>query len=276
MSARIHTATGAALLLLAWSQATAQPLSLPPPPPDAGLEQRLNAPLPADLPLVDSNGAPLQLGQAFGARPALLVLGYYHCTQLCGLVMHGLLEALHDSRLPRSAYRVLRVSIDPADTPAVARAQRAADLAYADFLDPPAPAAAPLDLRLLTGTEAALHTLAQALGWRYQATGGPDGTAGAFAHPAVVAVLTPDGRVSRYLPGVRFEPAELRQALQDAAAGRSGGLSERLALLCAHFDPRLGRHSAAVLGAARAVGLLTVLALLAWVAGPAWRRRRKP
>ena len=38
-----------------------------------------------------------------------------------------------------------------------------------------------------------------------------------FAHPAGVVVVTPDGRVSRYLMGVRFDPAELRDAVVDAA-----------------------------------------------------------
>jgi protein SCO1/2 len=225
---------------------------------------------------VDDSGRPLRLGRAFGDRPVLLVLGYYRCTQLCGLLMHGLLEALHDGGLPRSAYRVLRVSIDPADTPAIARAARAADLAYADFLDPPATAAAPLDLRLLTGAEPALHALARDLGWRYQAADAPAGANATYAHPAVVAVLTPEGRVSRYLPGVRFDPTELRRALLAAGEGRIGGLSDRLALLCAHLDPRLGRHSAAVLQAVRAVGLLTALALLGFVARQAGRGRKTP
>ncbi|NML17906.1 SCO family protein [Azohydromonas sp. G-1-1-14] len=247
---------------------------MPPPLPDAGLQQHLDAQLPPDLPLVDSSGRPLRLGETFGDRPVLLVLGYYHCTQLCGLLMHGLLEALHDGGLPRSAYRIVRVSIDPADTPATASALRTADLAYADFLEAHRPPQEALDLRLLTGAEAALRSLAHALGWRYRRAGEPDGPAEGYAHPAVAAVLTPDGRVSRYLPGVRFDPAQLRLALVAAGEGRIGGLSDRLALLCAHLDARLGRHSAAVLQAVRVVGLLTALALLAFVARQAWPGRK--
>ncbi|WP_066342978.1 SCO family protein [Azohydromonas lata] len=222
--------------------------------------------MPADLPLVDSSGRPVRLGDTFGDRPVLLALGYYRCAQLCGLLMHGLLEALHDSGLPRGAYRIVRVSIDPADTPAAAQAARQANLAYADALEGGRAPDAPLDLRLLTGTEPALRSLAQALGWRYRRAGAADGPQEGYAHPAVVAVLTPAGRVSHYLPGVRFDPAELRLAVAAAGEGRIGGVSDRLALLCAHLDATLGRHSAAVMQAARAVGLLTALALLALVA----------
>ncbi len=267
-------ASCAAAWLLCLAPSMAQPLSLPPPLPDAGLQQHLDAQLPTALPLLDSTGRPVRLGESFGGRPALLVLGYYRCTQLCGLLMQGLLEALHDTGLPRSAYRIVRVSIDPADTPAIAQAARAANLAYAKVLEGPRRPDTPLDLRLLTGTGPALRSLADALGWRYRSVGDANGPEDSYAHPAVVAVLTPEGRVSRYLPGVRFDPAELRLALVAAGEGRIGGLSDRLALLCAHLDARLGRHSAAVLQAVRAVGLLTALALLAFVARQAWPGRK--
>jgi protein SCO1/2 len=266
MSTGKYLATCATAWLLYWGPVAAQPLSLPPPPPAASLQQRLDTPLPPDLPLVDSSGRPVRLGEAFGDRPVLLVLGYYRCTQLCGLLMHGVLEALHDGGLSRDAYRIVRVSIDPADTPATAQGLREANLAYADALEGARPPVVPLDLHLLTGAEPALHALAQALGWSYRRAGDTDGPEEGYAHPAVVAVLTPDGRVSRYLPGVRFDPAELRLALVAAGEGRIGALSDRLALLCAHFDARLGRHSEAVLQAARAVGLLTLAALAAFVA----------
>ena len=69
--------------------------------------------------------------------------------------------------------------------------------------------------------------------------------------------------------GVRFGATELRRALDDAAAGRTGTLTDRLLLLCAHFDPRLGRHDAAVMWMLRTIGLALALGLALY----AWRRR---
>ena len=241
----------------------AQPLAPQPAPPDAGIAPALNAALPLDLAFTDSDGHAITLRQAFHDRPVLLVPGYYRCPQLCGLLMQDLLQALQRSGLPRDAYRVLRISIDPDETPADARTRREADLAYARFL---APTAAPPDLRALTGSAPAVQALAQRLGYRYQRNDDEDGRR-RWAHAAVAIVATPQGRISSYVSGIGSEPAQLRLALVRAGDGRAGNLSDRVALLCAHLDPRLGRHSAAVLLGLQAMGLLLVLGL-----GAAWWR----
>lgn len=254
--------------LLGSGSVSARPLAPPPTPPDAGVSPALGAALPLALRFIDSDGRDVTLGDYFGSRPVLLVLGYYRCPQLCGLLMHGVLEALHDGGLARDEYRVLRVSIDPAETNADAHARRAVDLAYAAALAGDAAPAPPLDLTLLTGRPAALRALAQQVGFRYQRDhgdpGGPDDRdRAAWAHPAVAIVVTPEGRVSRYFGGIQFDSRELRLALVEASDGRIGHAGDRLALLCAHVDPRLGRHSEAVLRGLQAVGAALVLALLA-------------
>ncbi len=98
--------------------------------------------------------------------------------------MHGLLEAVQGSGLARSDYRVVRVSIDPDDTPKTARARRDADLSYAAFLQDGRGADAPLDLRALVGDESAIAQLAQAAGVRFTRSQDADAPADArFAHP---------------------------------------------------------------------------------------------
>lgn len=267
-------------LTLAAMAGRAQPLAPQPVPPDASVQAALGAQLPLSLPFTDSEGRAVTLGHYFGSRPLLLVFGYYRCPQLCGLAMHGLLDGLHRTGLPREHWRILRVSIDPRDTPATAQARRDADLAYAHFLEgaDPAPQPTPLALQLLTGPPGSVQALAQRVGYRYQRNDGRDNGGAPFAHPAVVIVATPEGRVSRYLGGVQFDPGELRLALTQAGEGRIGTqatLADRLALLCAHLDPKLGRHSTAVLRGVQAMGVLLVLSLVAL----GWRlstRRHSP
>src|SRR3546814_11339154 len=73
-----------------------------------------------------------------------------------------------------------------------------------------------------------------ALGYHYAF----DPRIGQYAHAAAVAVLTPDGRFSRWLFGLNPDPADLTAALAKARAGETGGLGRRLLLLCSHYDPR--------------------------------------
>lgn len=249
--------------------AAAGPLALPA-APDAGLQQRPGAALPLDLPLRDDLGQPVRLRDYLHAgQPVLLVPGYYHCTQLCGLLMHGLLEALQQTGLPRTKWRIVGVSIAPDDQPVDARRRREADLAYASFLAGAKAAPADLHLDLLVAGADGAHRLAQAIGYRYEKLAPVPGQPTQYAHPATVIVATPEGRVSRYFNGVQFDPKSLRLALVDASGGSIGSISDRIALLCAHFDPSVGRFSNQVMLATRVAGALTVLAL----AFVAWRHR---
>jgi protein SCO1 len=271
MNRRLVLAAWTVLASAAMQGAQAQPLALPP-PPAAGIDQRPGATLPLRMALLDDSGQRVYLGDYFSAgRPVLLVLGYYRCPQLCGLLMHGLLESLHESGLSRRDWRIVGVSIDPQDTPATARARRERDLAYADFLLGAQAADAPPDLHLLTASARDSQALARQVGYLSQAldddaarVAGPR-----FAHPAAVIVATPDGKVSQYLMGIQFDAAELKVALADAAGDRIGAITSRVALLCAHFDPKVGRHSSAVMTTLRVGGI----ALAASLAGWCWRRR---
>lgn len=241
------------------------PLQLPA-APQVKLDQHLGGTLPLDTPVQDEQGRAAHLGDLFGgARAVVVVPGYYRCAQLCGLVMQGVLEALAGSGLPQDAWRIVGFSFDPDDTPATARTREAAYLAYAhDVAGLAAPAP---DIHLLTASAAASQALTRAMGYAVQRNSRGDA---AIAHSAGFVVATPDGRIARYFPGVRFDAPALRTALVDASGGRIGSLTERLTLLCGHYDPVSGRYSIAVMAWLRGLGCALALALGVWM----WRHRR--
>lgn len=181
------------------------------------------------------------LDDYYGGPPIVLVLGYLGCVNLCGTTLTGVAEALRDTKLvPDRDYRALFVSIDPRDEDAP-RERRPG-------------------WHFITGAASAAR-VAQAVGFRYRY----EEDSGQFAHPAGFVVLTPDGTVSRYFEGVRFDDGALKNALLEARQGQVQSTWDRLVLVCFH-DPLGGRNTPAVMMAVRiAMGLLVLAAgLLAW------------
>jgi protein SCO1/2 len=88
-------------------------------------------------------------------------------------------------------------------------------------------------------------------------------------------VLTPDGRVSRYLYGIEFPPKDLRLALVEAAGGRVGTSFDRLLLTCYRYDPASRKYEPYALGFVRAGGLVVLVGLGGLIAGLIWRERRR-
>lgn len=266
---RLGTWASTVCLLLAGTAAAA-PMEIAP-PPQARIVQQPGAALPLDLRLQDAQGHAVALRDFFRAgRPVVLVPGYYRCTNLCSTVMQGVLEALADTGLPRSAYTVVGFGIEPEESPADARAREDADRAYAQAYGSRLERSGtlpPVDLHLLLGAQADTALLAERIGWGYARAQPAPGSAAdpGVAHEAGFVVATGDGTVSRYLLGVRFDPHELRLALVDASAGRVGTLDDRIALLCAHFDPRSGRYNGAVLLGLRVAGIALALGLAGWI-----------
>lgn len=247
---------------VAQSPTDADALAPAPARPAVAFEQRLDAPVPLAATFTDSAGRVVRLSDELPRDvPTLLMLGYHRCPQLCGLATQGVLEAMNQSGLPPAAARLLFVSIDPGETAQDAADRLRADRGYERLLAGVS-ANATMPIERLVGPPASIGALARSVGFVYQ----PGDATNRFAHPAGVVVLTPDGRVSRYLMGVRFDAGELRDAIATAGNHRIGTLTDRLALLCAHLDPHLGAHSEAVMALARVAGLgtLALLALFAW------------
>lgn len=228
-------------------------------PPAAGadlaFDQRINAALPANLRLRDAQGNAVRLGDYFGKVPIVLVLGYYHCPNLCSTLLDGVVEGLTLAQLPPSEYRLVAVSIDPREGPADAARRKAA---YASLLGD-------MHTSFLTGSREATAALAKTVGFHYRW----DAEQGQYMHPSGFAIVTPQGRISRYFLGVRFEPKDLHDAVELAADGRAASPVQRLLLLCSHYDPAKG-HSGAVMAALRFFCLLLLVGLAVWI----WRRGR--
>lgn len=244
------------LCALTWPRAacTRAPVAVPAPPDllaRVGFEPRLGAQMPLDLVFRDARGARLRLGAVLAGKPAVLVPGYFRCTNLCDVVRAGIAQALSASGLNAGEqFNVVLVSIDPRESAHdAAAAQRSDALAH--------PAAQVPRWRYLVGAPEASAALARAIGFRYLF----DPRNGQYAHAAGVVVISPRGGIMQYLPGVKFAPLTLRLALVNASQGRIGSLVDRLVLLCCAYDATTGRYSLLISRVLQVMGVLTLLTL---------------
>jgi protein SCO1/2 len=231
-----------------------------------GVDQtKLNNQVPLDLPFVDEQGHDVTIGEYFGKRPVVLALVYFDCPMLCSLVQNALSGTMGILKMNAGTdYDVVVVSINPGETPA-----QAAD-AKAKMVQLYRHPGTDGGLHFLTGREAAIQRLADAVGFKYKY----DPAIAQYAHPAVITVLTPEGRVSRYLFGIDYGATDLRLAVVDAAGGRIGSVIDQTLLFCYHYDPSTGRYSLAIMSLVRIGGVLT-LAGIGLSIGLTLRRQRR-
>jgi protein SCO1/2 len=255
--------------------ADAQMGPVPPPPMQAtpgvlqeiGWDQRLGDPLPLDATFQDETGRTVKLGDYFGKKPVVLSLVYYQCPMLCTLSLNGLAGALEVlSFVPGQEFEVVTVSFDPKEGPVLAAAKKKAYMARYKRSE------AERGWHFLTGSKESVDALTRALGFRYVW----DADTRQFAHPAGMAVATPEGRISHYLFGVEYSPKDLRLALVDAAGGKIGNAVDQVLLYCYQYDPKTGRYSASILRVLRLLAVATVVAIGGFILSTTMRRRGRP
>jgi len=224
-------------------------------------EQRLGNPLPRDAQFRDEQGRAVAIGDYLGGHPVVLVPAYYHCPMLCTLVLDGVVRALRGLGSPALDIDVVVLGFDPAETPALAAERKASLLGKSDQ---------PGRWHLLTGDETSIRAVTDAIGFRYAW----DADNKQWAHPAGIVVVTPDGRVARYLFGIDYAPRDLRLAIVEASAGRLGSIVDRLLLFCYHYDPAAGAYGLVVMRIMRVAGALTAVAVAGFVVLALRRERR--
>ncbi|HMN94847.1 MAG TPA: SCO family protein [Phycisphaerales bacterium] len=224
------------------------------------ITERLDEPLPLDLPFVDDAGRDVTLRRYFdGRRPVVLQIGYLKCPMLCNLVLNELVRGLKDVDLAAGReFQVVSVSVNPIETHELAAVKKQG------YLLEYGRAASSDGWHFLTGPESSSRAVADAVGFGYRY----DPDTGEYAHAAAVILCTPDGRVSRYLYGVRYEPSNLKLGLLEASEGKIGSTLDRIILWCHIYDPDAKGYVVFALRLMKLGGLVTLVVMfggLSWL-----------
>lgn len=256
------------ILDLATVPCSAQPTdALPPDLAGVTLTQQLDAVLPLELQFTDQNERTVRLGDYFGReRPVLLTFAYHRCPMLCSLVLDAMVRTLSEIDLaPGQAFDLLTVSIDPRESLQRTRLTRQ------KYLSTYGRVGADRAWQFLRGDEESIRLLAEAAGFGFRYLE----ESGEFVHPATLIVVTPDGRISRYLPGLEHDPKTVRLSLIEASEGRIGSVVDQFLLYCYRYDAEDGRYAPVAMRIMRVGGGVTVL-LLGGFLLTLWRRNQGP
>ena len=223
------------------------------------IEQKLGNQLPLDLVFRDEAGQEVKLGQYFGKKPVVLALVYYDCPMLCTQILNGMVTSIRV--LPfqvGNEFDVVTVSFDPRETSALAAAKKKV---YMDYLPEKMRSGAQSGWHFLTGEQASIDKLTEAVGFHYRW----DEQKKQFAHGSAIMVSTPQGVLSRDFYGVEYSARDLRLGLMESAESRIGTPAQQLLLYCYQYDPMTGKYGAPIKRIMQVAGVLTVIGLLAMI-----------
>ena len=208
--------------------------------------------LPAEA-RVESLSGPLDIAAFAHGRTIAIAPVYFTCPTVCGLTEVQVTRAFAEAGLePGGSAGLVFLSFDPRDDAGTARQARARiDAALADTASPAIRLAWPPQAREVLD------------GLGYQRFFDPQ--AEEFAHPAALAVFTPEGRLARWLGPEALTGEQLRRAMVEASNGEIGGAIERALLLCWRFDPATGTYTPRILLILQLLGALTVAGLAGFI-----------
>ncbi len=233
---------------------------------DIGIEPHLGEKLNLDLPFVDHDGRAVTLRELMrDGKPILLSLAYYSCPSLCNFHLNGLNDAFKQLEKPIGAeFKLVVMSFDPREKPALAKAKRA------NYLKEYARPDGDAGWYFLTGEQSSIDPMTKAIGFNYRW----DEEQKQYAHASAAYAIALDGTITRYLFGISFEPKTIRLSMLEASKGQIGSIVDKLILYCFHFDPKASKYTLAAFNLMRAGGVIIVL-VLGMFLFPFWIRHRR-
>jgi len=224
---------------------------------NVGIDEKLGEQIPLNTKFRNESGQYVQLSDFIeDGKPIIMTLNYSDCPMLCSLQLDGLVESLKGLNWTAGKeFKILTVGINPYEPFAQAA------LTKQKWVREYGREEARRGWSFLIGKEENIKKVADSLGFRYRF----DVLSKEYLHTAAVFVLTPTGRISKVLYGVKYPPEHVKAALGEAAGGKIGSPMEQLIMYCFRYDPDKGSYVMQARNTMKVGGALTVLILFGWI-----------
>jgi protein SCO1/2 len=201
--------------------------------PEVGVEEHLDSIIPQNLTFTNEQNKQVRLGDLFN-KPTILTLVYFDCPGLCSPLLDGVSDVVEKMGMELGKdYQIVTVSFNYEDTPEKAIQKKNT------FLKKHSKGHAK-DWFYLTGDSASIYSLVKAVGFKFKKQGND------YIHPGLIIIVSPKGKITRYLYGVTFLPFDVKMAIIEAGKEQSRPTINRLLQFCFSYDPDGRRYTLAV------------------------------
>lgn len=217
-----------------------------------GIDEKLGNSIPMNLTFYNESGEEVELKNLI-TKPTVLALVYYHCPNVCSPLLLGVSEVVDRVELePGKDFQVLTLSFDHNEKPRDAKRWKNEHL---NSMRRELPENAWL---FLTGDSLNIRRLTDEVGFYFRAEGNKD-----FAHMAALVILSPEGKITRYIFGTQFLPFDLKMAVIEAQKGQPRPTVNKILDFCYSYDRQGNKYVFNVTKVAGALILFTVVVLFA-------------
>jgi protein SCO1 len=228
-------------------------------PAELGIYEHLDQIIPEGLTFTDENYTIVDLKKEIN-KPTVIALVYYECPGICSPLLEGVADVITRAKLDLGTeYQVFTISFDWNEKTKLAKDKKTnyAKLVKGKDVEN--------GWRWFTGDSANVNNLLNSLGFKVKKQGEE------FIHPASLIVLSPEGKITRYLHGTYFLPFDLKMAVIEASEGRSGPTINKVLQYCFSFDPEGKKY---VVNITRVSGSLILFVAVSFLLGLLLSKKR--
>ena len=194
--------------------------------PEIGIVEHLDEYLPQDIYLINEQNQKVRLTDLID-KPTVINWVYFRCPGICSPLMEGLAKVMDESDLvPGVDYQVLTISFDPHETIDLGIKKKANYLNLVKKKD-----AIGKGWNFFVADSASIVKGTNATGFKYKKTGNN------FTHAASICIVSPKGKITRYLTGIYFLPFEFKMAVIESQKGLSAPTISKIMQYCFSYDP---------------------------------------
>ena len=223
-----------------------------------GVDSMTGDMIPMGLQFRDTDGVLMELGSLFdGKQPVMLSFNYSDCPKLCSTQLKNMTQTLREVKKKfkvNDHFQMISISIDPNEQ--TVRLRETEDKYIKQYNEP----GTEDGWHFMTGKQAEIKKLADACGFRYRYIARQK----YYSHPPVFILISPQGKIVRYIHGLNYKAATIEQALVESAEGKIGSPINWLSygLGCYVFDETSGQYNFQSMLIMKIGAAITVIALL--------------